>query len=212
MKKLITTLALGLAVLGFSGAVSAQAVAQAASAPEAAASVAAAADAASAAGDNHQLALESVGLLVHSIPHAVNGLWAGSGLMSGASEALEAQRIARLAERPEGSVTRFDDISLRALATANLDRARDFVATEPGVLGAGDETTRRLAATVRTYLDEHGSRGRTAKRLSVHENTVSYRLRQAEELLGRSVDKRTLELRVALALAELAYGTDSTDG
>ncbi len=49
MKKLITTLALGLAVLGFSGAVSAQAVAQAASAPEAAASVAAAADAASAA-------------------------------------------------------------------------------------------------------------------------------------------------------------------
>lgn len=132
--------------------------------------------------------------------------------MSGASEALEAQRIARLAERPEGSVTRFDDISLRALATANLDRARDFVATEPGVLGAGDETTRRLAATVRTYLDEHGSRGRTAKRLSVHENTVSYRLRQAEELLGRSVDKRTLELRVALALAELAYGTDSTDG
>ena len=49
MKKLIATLALGLAVLGFSGAVSAQAVAQAASAPEAAASVAAAADAASAA-------------------------------------------------------------------------------------------------------------------------------------------------------------------
>ncbi len=45
MKKLIATLALGLAVLGFSGAV----WAQAASAPEAAASVAAAADAASAA-------------------------------------------------------------------------------------------------------------------------------------------------------------------
>ena len=49
MKKLIATLALGLAVLGFSGAVSAQALAQAASAPEAAASVAAVADAASAA-------------------------------------------------------------------------------------------------------------------------------------------------------------------
>ncbi len=45
MKKLITTLALGLAVLGFSGAV----WAQAASAPEAAAAVAAVADAASAA-------------------------------------------------------------------------------------------------------------------------------------------------------------------
>jgi sugar diacid utilization regulator len=64
-------------------------------------------------------------------------------------------------------------------------------------------TAQHLAATVRTYLDENGSRGRTAKRRSIHENTVAYRLRQAEELLGRSVEKRTLELRVALTLADL---------
>jgi DNA-binding PucR family transcriptional regulator len=122
-------------------------------------------------------------------------------------EALEAQRIARLSGRREGSVTRYNDIALRALATANIDQARDFVARELGSLASADETTRRLAATVRTYLDENGSRGRTAKRLSIHENTVSYRLRQAEELLGRTVDKRTLELRVALALAELVDAT-----
>ena len=76
-------------------------------------------------------------------------------------------------------------------------------------MASRDDTTRRLAATVRTYLDENGSRGRTAKRLHVHENTVAYRLRQAEELLGRSVEKRTLELRVALALADLV--DDSSD-
>jgi DNA-binding PucR family transcriptional regulator len=126
-----------------------------------------------------------------------------AGFRASHVEALEAQRIARLAGRREGSITRYRDISLRALATANIDQARDFVARELGALAAGDDTTRRLAATVRTYLDENGSRGRTAKRLSIHENTVSYRLRQAEELLGRSVDKRTLELRVALALADL---------
>ena len=62
---------------------------------------------------------------------------------------------------------------------------------------------RRLTATLRTYLDEHSSRSRTAKRLGIHENTVSYRIKQAEEILGRSVDQRTLELRVALALAHL---------
>ena len=56
---------------------------------------------------------------------------------------------------------------------------------------------------LRTYLDEHSSRSRTAKRLGIHENTVSYRIKQAEEILGRSVDQRTLELRVALALAPL---------
>ena len=64
---------------------------------------------------------------------------------------------------------------------------------------------------MRTYLDENGSRGRTAKRLHIHENTVAYRLRQAEELLGRSVEKRTLELRVALALADLVQRPSDTD-
>jgi DNA-binding PucR family transcriptional regulator len=78
-----------------------------------------------------------------------------------------------------------------------------FVRRELGRLALTDETTRRLAATLRTYLDENGSRGRTAKRLHVHENTVAYRIRQAEELLGRALDKRTLELRAALTLAEL---------
>ena len=87
-----------------------------------------------------------------------------------------------MAGRGEGSITRYRDISLRALATANVDQARAFVACELGALAARDDTTRRLAATVRTYLDENGSRARTAKRLNVHENTVSYRLRQAEEI------------------------------
>ena len=96
-----------------------------------------------------------------------------AGFRASHVEALEAQRIARLADRREGSITRYRDISLRALATANIDQARDFVACELGALASGDETTRRLAATVRTYLDENGSRGRTAKRLSIHENTVA---------------------------------------
>lgn len=135
-----------------------------------------------------------------------------TGFRASHAEALEAQRIAQLARRQEGSITRYSDISLRALATTNLDHARDFVARELGALAARDETTRRLAATVRTYLDEQGSRGRTAKRLSIHENTVSYRLRQAEELLARSVDKRTLELRVALALADVVDENTSADG
>lgn len=136
-----------------------------------------------------------------------------AGFRASHVEALEAQRIARLAGRGEGSITRYHDISLRSLATADLEKARAFVARELGALASGDETTRRLAATVRAYLDENGSRGRTAKRLSIHENTVAYRLRQAEELLGRSVDKRTLELRVALTLADLvAEASDAVGG
>lgn len=126
-----------------------------------------------------------------------------AGFRTSHLEALQAERVARLADYRKGSVTRFNDISLRSLTTADMDQALSFVARELGPLGATDETTRRLAATVRTYLDENGSRGRAAKRLHVHENTVAYRLRQAEELLGRPLDKRTLELRVALALADV---------
>lgn len=135
-----------------------------------------------------------------------------AGFRASHVQALEAQSIARLAGRREGSITRYGDISLRALATANIGQARGSVARELGALADGDDTTRRLAATVRTNLDENGSRARTAKRLSVHENTVTYRLRQAEELLGRSVDKRTLELRVALASADLVDETHGTSG
>ncbi|GAB7144125.1 PucR family transcriptional regulator [Mycobacterium riyadhense] len=133
-----------------------------------------------------------------------------AGFRASHFEALEAQRVAALAARPVGSVTRYHNVSLRAIATADIDQARAFVRRELGRLGSDDETTRRLAATLRTYLDENCSRGRTATRLHVHENTVAYRVRQAEEILGRSIDRRTLELRVALSLAELvAQATDA---
>jgi len=130
-----------------------------------------------------------------------------AGFRTSHCEALEAQRVAVLAGRPAGSVTRYRNVSLRAIATVDVEQSTAFVRRELGRLGSDDETTRRLAATLRTYLDENCSRGRTAKRLHIHENTVAYRIRQAEELLGRSLEKRSLELRVALALADLVAET-----
>ena len=127
-----------------------------------------------------------------------------TGFVDSQTEALEAARVARLLNRPEGSITRFNDVALLALATTDLSRTSRFVERELGPLAGADEATRRLTTTVRTYLDESGSRARTAKRLHVHENTVAYRLRRAEELLGRPLDNRTLELRMALVLADAA--------
>ena len=76
-------------------------------------------------------------------------------------------------------------------------RSRPPTSTRPDVRQARAPRPRRrrrshhrLTATLRIYLDEHRSRSRTAKRLGIHENTVSYRIRQAEEILGRSVDQR----------------------
>ena len=48
-----------------------------------------------------------------------------------------------------------------------------------------------------------GGRRRAAARLGVHKNTVAYRIRRAEELLGYGVRERQLELQTALRLAPL---------
>ena len=81
-----------------------------------------------------------------------------------------------------------------------------FVERALGELGRDDDLARRLAATVSVYLEENASRSRAAKRLGIHENTISYRVRQAEEILGHSLETRTLELRVALMLLPAVRG------
>jgi DNA-binding PucR family transcriptional regulator len=118
------------------------------------------------------------------------------------AEALLARRVARLTGRTAGTVTRYDDVALLALLTEDLDHARRFVARELGALAGGDEPTRRLVATLRVYFEEGASPARVSRRLGVHENTVSYRLRRAEELLGRPLTERSAELVAALALVD----------
>jgi DNA-binding PucR family transcriptional regulator len=61
---------------------------------------------------------------------------------------------------------------------------------------------------VAIFLEEGSSFVRAGRRLGIHANTVAYRVRRAESLLGRPVTERQLELRVALRLARLrASGT-----
>jgi DNA-binding PucR family transcriptional regulator len=126
-----------------------------------------------------------------------------AGFRRSHAQALEARRVAGLVRRPAGSVTRYSAVALTALATVDLDQARDFVESTLGPLAGDDDTARRLAATLRVYLEENRSRARAAQRLSIHENTVGYRVQQAAELSGRPVDDDRLELQLALALAPL---------
>jgi DNA-binding PucR family transcriptional regulator len=102
---------------------------------------------------------------------------------------------------PEGGpLTRYRDVAVAALCTADGDHAAAFVSGVLGSLAANDEVTYRLAMTLAVYLRQNRSRTRAAARLAVHPNTVSYRVRQAEELLGRSASADSLDLQVALTL------------
>jgi DNA-binding PucR family transcriptional regulator len=118
-------------------------------------------------------------------------------------EALKARRVAKLSGAAAADCTVFADVAVDVLTTQDVGEASRFVARELGALATGDEAARRLTETLRAFLDEGASFVRAARRLGVHENTVAYRVRRAEELLGHRVSDRQLELRVALRLAKL---------
>lgn len=124
------------------------------------------------------------------------------GFRSTHDEAVLARRVACLLPHRGASVTHYGDIALLALLTQDLDQARHFVIRELGRLGRDDTATRRLVETVRLYFEESLSPARVARRLGIHENTVAYRLRRAEELLGRQLADRRSELVAAITLRD----------
>jgi hypothetical protein len=125
------------------------------------------------------------------------------GFCSSHREAAHARRVAQLAGSRPGTVTRYEDVALTAMASADLDLARGFVARELGPLAEPDDDTIRLAATLRVYLEEQASPRRTAQRLGVHENTVENRVRTIRGMLGHAPETRVAELLTALRLARL---------
>ncbi|WP_329240227.1 helix-turn-helix domain-containing protein [Actinoallomurus sp. NBC_01490] len=91
----------------------------------------------------------------------------------------EPAHLKRYAERTLGSVARYDS----------------------------DHGT-ELLRTLRTYLDCDLDRSATAKRLTLHVNTVSQRLRRIEALSGLNLrsPRQTIEARTALMLMEIVEG------
>jgi hypothetical protein len=151
-----------------------------------------------------------------AIPDGTNGLRVAVGRIGRGLEgfrrthveALQARKVACLFQRSVNRCTTFDAIALDALMTQDIDEARRFVSSELGSLLDDSDAHRRLAATLEVFLHEESSFVRAARRLGIHENTVAYRIRRAEELLGRKTTERQLELRSALRLAR--FGTSPT--
>jgi DNA-binding PucR family transcriptional regulator len=94
-----------------------------------------------------------------------------------------------------------------ALATAEPEHARWFVQDVLGPLASEGDRMRELRETLRVYLaEEHGLRT-AADRLHVARNTVTYRVKRAQELLPASSSAGdSLELRLALEIAHTLYG------
>jgi hypothetical protein len=116
-------------------------------------------------------------------------------------DAVEARRVARLADRPV-AVTRFRTVELSSLMTADLDRARDFVHGRLGPIATSDPANEPLRETLLAYLESGNSKLVAASELAVHHHTVSNRLRRIEELLETPLRTSSLiEIHAALVLA-----------
>jgi GGDEF-like domain/PucR C-terminal helix-turn-helix domain len=143
--------------------------------------------------------------------HARGPVVAGvSGHERGAAGFRATNRKARLALRlgshQGSSVTTFADVALEALAVGGEDLAREFVQAEMGELAQGDRRTAAVRETVSQYFALHGAAA-AAHQLNVSERTVTYRLRHAEQMLGRPLTKRRAELETALRLHRLLFGS-----
>lgn len=146
---------------------------------------------------------EQVGRLVASKVAAgfSNRNRGAAGFRTSHREAVDALRLGVLGGRDV--VTHHDDIALVAALSADPERARALIRREIGPLLGDREVSRRLRQTLRAYFAEGESHVRAAQRLGVHEKTVTYRVRQAEELLGRRLAERRVELESALLLHEV---------
>jgi len=75
---------------------------------------------------------------------------------------------------------------------------RAWVLSTLGQLATDDEHHARLRETLLAFLDTGGSYKATAERLTLHKNTVQYRIHKAAESLGRPVGDSRHDVELAL--------------
>src|SRR6266700_1411207 len=85
-----------------------------------------------------------------------------------------------------------------AMMLGSADLLRAWVLATLAGLAADDEHQARLRETLLVFLQTGGSYKATAMRLMLHKNTVQYRIRKAEESLGRPVGGNRHDVELAL--------------
>lgn len=105
-----------------------------------------------------------------------------------------------LAAIPAGGPDRiaaYADIELLVLLGCSQE-VDSFVRRTLGDLVRADQDARRLRHAISAYLRTGGNVDITSRLLTVHQNTVRYRIGQAEDILGYPIRKASPELTVAL--------------
>jgi len=113
-------------------------------------------------------------------------------------EALRAHAVALMAGPVAPRVIRFGEVAPVALLAEDIGAARIWVGRALGPLAADDDQTARLRETLHVFLSTGSSYQEAAERLSLHKNTVFYRVRKAQEVRGRKVAEDRFVVELAL--------------
>ena len=116
-------------------------------------------------------------------------------------QALATQAVALAAGNPPRTVT-FDEVAPIAMMLGTAELLRPWVLGTLAGLAADDEHHARLRETLLVFLQTGGSYKTTAEQLMLHKNTVQYRIRKAEESLGRPVGENRHDVELALRASQ----------
>jgi hypothetical protein len=112
-------------------------------------------------------------------------------------QAVAAQTVALAAGSPPRTVV-FSQVAPVAMMLGSPDLLRAWVLSTLAGLADDDEHHARLRETLLVFLQSGGSYKTTAEQLMLHKNTVQYRIRRAEESLGRTVSENRHDVELAL--------------
>jgi DNA-binding PucR family transcriptional regulator len=113
-------------------------------------------------------------------------------------QAMATESVALAAASPAPRALPFTDVAPVAMMLGSADLLRGWVRSTLGGLATDDEHHARLRETLLAFLQSGGSYKATAELLVLHKNTVQYRIRRAEESLGRAVGENRHDVELAL--------------
>jgi DNA-binding PucR family transcriptional regulator len=114
------------------------------------------------------------------------------------AQAVAAQAVALTAGPEIPRAIAFGEVAPVAMMLGAPELLRAWVLSTLAGLATDDEHHARLRDTLLTFLQSGGSYKATAERLVLHKNTVQYRIRKAEESLGRPAGENRPDVELAL--------------
>ena len=138
----------------------------------------------------------------HDSPSVAIGTMAAGidGFRRSHREAEGARGVAIAGCQPEPTVVAASDpgLSVAALVGSDVSETRDWVIRVLGDLAADNENDERLRETLRVFLGSGCSYKLAAEELSMHFNSVKYRVGRAVARRGRAIEGDRLEVELAL--------------